>query len=309
MRKKRIIHHFLSLLIKRSRALLLPLGVVLLLLLTSSRTDGGGVRVRSWTAMGNSFTLHSVTDFWWGLWGMAATHRDSDYVHVLHRLITEQQQYEPELGIANIVQFEYSHASQTVRASTVNNLRGDEQLVVLRIGECAGSLATYTTDLERLVDSLRERAPEAVVVITGTFWPHYERNACQRAAALSRHCVWVPLDVLYGNDTHSSLDTQVMGDDGEWHLIKDGGSVAKSVALHANNLGHRRIAQAIFDSLQAFYARPDGVESLRAESWEVVRTEYFDLYGRALPGRPAKGLCIRRVTYRDGRWESFKLVR
>ena len=129
MRKKRIIHHFLSLLIKRSRALLLPLGVVLLLLLTSSRTDGGGVRVRSWTAMGNSFTLHSVTDFWWGLWGMAATHRDSDYVHVLHRLITEQQQYEPELGIANIVQFEYSHASQTVRASTVNNLRGDEQLV------------------------------------------------------------------------------------------------------------------------------------------------------------------------------------
>ena len=83
----------------------------------------------------------------------------------------------------------------------------------------------------------------------------------------------------------------------------------RSVALDANNLGHRRIAQAIFDSLQAFYARPDGVESLRTESWEVVRTEYFDLHGRALPGRPAKGLCIRRVTYRDGRWESFKEVR
>lgn len=39
-----------------------------------------------WLAVGNSITMHPVSEHWWGEWGMvAATYAESDYFHVTLR--------------------------------------------------------------------------------------------------------------------------------------------------------------------------------------------------------------------------------
>lgn len=180
-------------------------------------------RIRKVAIMGNSFSIHPITDYWWGEWGMAATHRDSDYCHVLQKLITNWQGEEPELAIHNIADFERGHGKDEVRQQTAEKLTGAEDLIILRIGECVSNYVHYTEDLEALIDRIKFRSPGAKIVMSGCFWPSHKRDSSQLAASTSKNCIWCPLRQLCSSETLATLDDRVFGDDYLWHFIKEGG--------------------------------------------------------------------------------------
>ncbi len=265
-------------------------------------------KIKEIAVLGNSFSIHPITDFWWGEWGMAATHRDSDYCHVLLRLITEWQEGDmPEMKVHNIADFERGHGDQRVREKTVGKLSGTEDLIVLRIGECVNSYTDYTEDLEALIDMIKAYNPSARLVMSGNFWPNSQRDDSQLAAALSRGCIWCPLRPLFSKETIATVNDKVNGDDGEWHIIKDGGFMAQGVANHANNLGHRLIAGALFDSIRSAW-QLTAIAEIKPESSVIINTEFYDLGGRRINGKPRAGTYIVRRIYSDGRRVSKKVV-
>lgn len=265
-------------------------------------------KIKEMAVMGNSFTIHPVTDYWWGEWGMAAACRDSDYCHILQQLITQWQDGDkPEMTIHNVADFERGHGSPSVRDKTVGKLSGTEDLIVLRLGECVSNFTDYTEDLEALIDQIKAHSPNAAIVMSGSFWPSSQRDDSQSASALSRSCIWCPLRSLCSKETMATINDKVYGDDNEWHFIKDGGLMAQGVANHANNLGHRLIAENLFDSIRSSW-RLSAIAETRPAPPAVIAVEYYDLGGRRINGKPLSGVYIVRKTYSDGHRESKKVV-
>jgi len=177
-------------------------------------------KIKEMAVMGNSFTIHPVTDYWWGEWGMAAACRDSDYCHILQQLITQWQDGDkPEMTIHNVADFERGHWSPNVRDKTVDMLSGTEDLIVLRLGECVSNFTDYTEDLEALIDQIKAHSPNAAIVMSGSFWPSSQRDDSQSAAALSRSCIWCPLRSLCSKETMATVNDKVYGD-GQPSMIK-----------------------------------------------------------------------------------------
>lgn len=269
----------------------------------------GEPRIHRWVSLGNSFTVHPITNFWWGAWGMAATDRESDFSHVLQRKITEWQGgWEPRMVCYNMSGWELYHGSEQQREYILKRLDGTEELVLLRIGECVMKYDNYQQDLEVLIDDIRAKSPNARIVVSGCFWPNSQREMAQEAAAKSRQCIWCPFTGMCNSETLAGLNYRVMGDDGAWHGLVEGGASAQSVANHANNLGHMLMAEALFDSIQANWGTNLAILPQWADKGKVVRVEYFDLSGRRLEQAPAVGISICREYREDGSYTSRKVV-
>ena len=264
--------------------------------------------IKKFVVLGNSLSLHQITNFWWGAWGMAATQRDSDFCHVLGNLITTWQNENCSFSVYNISDWERGHNSDRELKKVLNLLDGDEDLVVVRVGECVNSFDTYQTDMERLIDSVRLRSKNAQVVVSGNFWPHYLRECGQQDACLSRHCIWCPLKQLWAKENIGTVDDEVYGDDSIWHKISDGGGIAQGVANHPNNRGHKLIAQNLFDSIIIHFKNTTAIQMVCNEPQKEKAVEYFDLQGRRVERPEQRGVYIRCVIYENGSRKSRKIV-
>ena len=206
--------------------------------------------VKKWLAFGNSITKHGITDFWWGEWGMAATVKEKDYVHVLNGLLEEKYNNTIDFEPVNIAPWEGD--SKTFDKEQINKyLDGTEDVVVIRIGENVGgnTLAAYKEELSALVKYMKSRSPNACYVITGNFWTNKAKDEVQKAVAEEYGCLWLTLDQFDTDENKCTLDTKVFGDDGKWHVISEGGETAPGVAAHPSDIGMENIAKSIFSVL------------------------------------------------------------
>lgn len=201
--------------------------------------------VNKWLALGNSITRHPITSFWWGDWGMAATTREKDWVHRLNVKIQGTNPVAPSFNAYNIANWEVAHNTFDKTAYD-SYFAGDEDLVVIRLGENALDDANYQADFELLIDYVKSKAPLARIVVTGNFWTSSSRELKQKTASDNKGCIWVQLNQLDSATYKSTLGTSVYGDDLAWHLISDGGATAAGVANHPGDVGMEAIADAIF---------------------------------------------------------------
>lgn len=226
---------------------------------TNSKSDSSDATisqkqpVKKWIALGNSITKHGVTPFWWGEWGMAATTSDKDYVHVLNKLLEDKYSNEISFKTINIGGWETDFKAFN-KESLDKDLAGDEDLVVIRLGENVPSTeaayASYEEELEALVLYLKSKSPKANYIMTGNFWTNKKKDTIQQKVAEKCNCTWVPLDHLDTPEYKSTMDAKVFGDDGEWHLISSGGEIAPGVAAHPSDKGMAAIADVIFKSIE-----------------------------------------------------------
>ena len=122
------------------------------------REDGlkvGTLRVGKILFLGNSITLHGPAPEigWTGNWGMAATARETDYVHQLLKRISKEAGGVPKVLIRNIADFERNQTDFNIREGLKEELAFEADVVILAIGENAPSPKT---------DEVRKRFEEAL---------------------------------------------------------------------------------------------------------------------------------------------------
>ena len=185
--------------------------------------------------LGNSIVAHPPDNSigWSGDWGMAASARDSDFVHRLEHRI---QQINPEttLAYASISPFERAYWHYDLdQMETYRNA----DVLVIKISEniSTDSLAErqFSLHYENLVRYLAGDGHTAVIICEG-FWPS-PVNVTIRHFALSKGYDFVPLQDLYTSDPANSAKG----------LFAHAG-----VASHPSDLGMKRIADRIWEKLE-----------------------------------------------------------
>ena len=209
---------------------------------TSSVTPDGF----DYLALGNSITLHGITDFWWGEWGMAASALSSDYYHkVVDRLKSKKG------SDINSVAYNYhvwevqAHDRGETHTFLDKYLVDGIDLITLQLSENAADLRTFSEDLESLLRYIKDKCPNAQLVVVDDFWSA-EKSAIKKAVCEKLKIGFVDLSEIRGKQEYmAGMGTVVLGADEKEHTILHAG-----VASHPNDKGMTYIAEGIVGKVQ-----------------------------------------------------------
>lgn len=195
---------------------------------------GKGLRVMF---VGNSITLHGPAPKigWHGEWGMAASSKENDYVHILER---EIRNTDPEASfcICQVSDFEREYWNGTEKFPQFESAHQfGADVIVLRFIEnvAIGNFDkdVFGRELEQLVQFLNGSG-NAKIIVTTSFWKHPGDQALRDFAAQNGYpCV-------------------ELGDLGEDHSMKAIGLFEHGgVAQHPGDQGMKEIAERIMKAL------------------------------------------------------------
>ena len=147
--------------------------------------------------LGNSITLHGPAPAigWQGNWGMAASSRDKDYVHLVVKAISRTAGKEPESLVANIADFERQSGTYDIDRELEKELAFKADIVIVAIGENVPALAseqaksTFKTGMTKMLKKLKENSNPIIVVRT-CFWQDHAKDsileqACEEVGGVS----------------------------------------------------------------------------------------------------------------------------
>ena len=194
-----------------------------------------GVRVMM---AGNSITLHepSPTIGWHNQWGMAASAKEKDYVHVLKSYI---QDLKPDAAfcICQAYKWERDFANGKQAYPIYEDARNfDADIIVVRfIENCPRQNFDAAVFKKEYVDFINflNKSGNAKIVLTTSFWEH---TADPVIAEIAKENGW-PLVVL--NDLGELDEMKALG------LFEHFG-----VANHPGDLGMKTIADRIFEEVK-----------------------------------------------------------
>ena len=193
--------------------------------------------------LGNSITQHGPAPAigWEGDWGMAASTRENDYVHLLATAIAKASGAKPEIRFRNIADFERGHAT----FDFAKELQGDREfganLVIIAIGENVAELATdearatYAAAFAKLLAELKQPRGPAIFV-RSSFWPHALKDEIMRKAANDAGETFVDIAKLSADKSLAASAER---------KIEHAG-----VAAHPGDKGMQAIAAALFMAIE-----------------------------------------------------------
>ena len=190
--------------------------------------------------LGNSITFHSISEEigWLGEWGMAASAKDKDYVHLLMSAINSTAD-DTAFCVCQVSSWECNyHKGIDAYKPFYDAFSFNPDIIVARfIENCSGENfdnVLYKSALKNLLSELSNGNTTKVILTTG-FWHHPGDNAIREAAEEWNY----PLIEL--------------GDLGELDEMKAVGFFSHSgVANHPGDLGMITIADRIFTVLKNY---------------------------------------------------------
>ena len=196
--------------------------------------------------LGNSITVHAPNEVWWNETGMAASDADHDYVHLVSAFLSASHG-----KIACHPYYFYEWETAENRASKLSlldpYLDSGLDLVTIQLGENAEDLTTFEQDFEDLIRYVREKAPEARVLVIDDFWFNEERSRMKRSAADKAGVEFVSLEEIRGSaDAEAGIGSVVYDPAGNPHTVQNA-----DVASHPGDQGMRLIADQIIAALKA----------------------------------------------------------
>jgi lysophospholipase L1-like esterase len=199
-------------------------------------------------AIGNSITLHGLASYWWDDdRGMASSSDEKDYVH----LVTSYLEQKNNLGgvVENSVNLSSWETNSSDRAEFLalldDYLSTSLELVTIQLGENVSDFSTYETDFEDLINYVKDKAPNAEIIVVGDFWNNENRDLLKEEAANNCSVTYVSLEGIKDNsEYYAGKGTLVEDSDGQMHTIEHDG-----VAMHPSDKGMEAIAERIIDSL------------------------------------------------------------
>jgi hypothetical protein len=200
----------------------------------------------NYLAIGNSLTRHGVCDYWWNDdGGMAASTVDKDYVHRVTAYL------KGEYDEVNAFALNFSRWEKTTeRAATLNfldpYLDPALDLVTVQLSENATNLDTFEADFDELVKYIREKAPEAKLIIIDDFWVAGGKADMKKRVADANGLAFADLSEIKGKPEYQcGLGTVVYDPEGGEHIVEH-----KGVAGHPGDLGMEYIANAVIELLK-----------------------------------------------------------
>ena len=186
--------------------------------------------------------MHGICEYWWGEWGMAASSRENDFVHLMASKLGER--YVVDFDFKNFVEWESDHSNRVEHLSLFDPfLHRDYDLVVIQLGENIKNIDTLNTDFETMIDYIRTKiSVGAEIVVVGQFWRNdaidaIKKNVCERTGShfVDLHDIQnVSYRIGYGEMS------RVLGDDGNVHVVDHAG-----VAAHPNDAAMKIYAARI----------------------------------------------------------------
>jgi hypothetical protein len=197
--------------------------------------ESDGIRV---LFVGNSITLHGVKEDigWMNRWGMAASAKEKDYVHLTVEKIKNTH---PNLsfGVCQVARWEMNYKNgEEMHAFYESAREYNADVIIVRLVENCKK-AEYDKEVfleqyEKLISYLNKSQKASIILTTG-FWRHPADDAIRECAA--KH--------------HYKLCE--LGDLGEQDEMKAIGLFAHSgVANHPGDLGMEAISNRIYDVLK-----------------------------------------------------------
>lgn len=185
--------------------------------------------------IGNSITRHEPKpEIGWDYdWGMAASSKEKDYVHVAVKLI-EEKIGKIDYCVANCGEWEMNYFDDKLLQEWKIARDFNADIVVIRLGEniwnARANFETYPLIpyFKKMVEYFTPN-PTAKVIITGLFWSNDEIENDIKSVATDLQVTFLPL-----NDLGSSDENMALGK--FWH---------NGVAIHPGDLGMAKIAERI----------------------------------------------------------------
>lgn len=195
-------------------------------------------KIKNVVIMGNSIVAHPVKASigWNADWGMAASTRDSDFVHILMRKI---HLIDPavEIRMANISPFEQNY--ETYDFSQLSAYRNADMIIIkisenvdLQTAEKRGFITYY----DKLIKYLNPDQKIKIVISDG-FWPS-PVNDLIKTYATDHKYPFVTLPDLYRDDVANSARGKFENE---------------GVGNHPSDQGMRNIANRIWDCIARYF--------------------------------------------------------
>jgi len=153
--------------------------------------------------LGNSITKHGPkADIdWSGNWGMAASAKSKDYVHVFTKSLSDKQGRAPEILVKNIAEFERSHQGYDFATKLKEAIDFQADLIVLAIGENVPALKTAEEKMKlqeaimKLLTTLKgDRNP--TILVRSCFWANAAKDEALHGASDAVGGIYVDISAL-----------------------------------------------------------------------------------------------------------------
>ena len=190
--------------------------------------------------VGNSITFHGEKHDigWFNNWGMAASAKENDYVHVTVKLL-EEKFGKINYCVANCGKWEINYFDEHIIDNWQAPRDFGADVVIIRLGENSVHAKDKFSEVpyaERYAEMVKFFAvkPTAKIITTGMFWRHDYLSKEIEKAAKENGFIYVPLEDLGDKEENMAI----------------GQFEHKGVAMHPNDLGMRRIAERIFNAVK-----------------------------------------------------------
>ncbi len=189
--------------------------------------------------VGNSITRHgpNPTIGWYGDWGMAASSKENDYVHVLADMVEEVTDAYFCICQAAVWERNYINGEEQFELYEVAR-EFDADIIIMRVVEnCDYSNLDQQTFYNSYLEfiSYLDKSNDADLVLTSSFWIHPADEIIEKVATENG------LPYVYLGDLGERDDMMAIG------LYENAG-----VARHPGDLGMKTIAERIFEALRQF---------------------------------------------------------
>ncbi len=241
-----VIHHVIAIVIGLAAATAMHPAAITADDLSQSTGRGlrvGQLRVNKVLFLGNSITLHGPAPKigWEGNWGMAASARDKDYVHLLLARIAKAAGGQPESKIKNIADFERGLDGFNLKDGLKEELAFEANVVIVALGENAAALGTdeakmkFKTAFANLLNELKQH-DEPAIFVRSTFWAEPAKDEIMKQVCEEAGGVFVDNSKLGGDATSQARSERKIEHDG--------------VAAHPGDKGMKAISDALWAAIE-----------------------------------------------------------
>ncbi len=192
-------------------------------------------------AIGNSITWHRICEYWWNEIGMAATTAEKDYYHQVVKNL------EDKFGNVNSKAYSFIawETLATDRAETyalIDLYLNDKlDLVTIQLGENIQNTETIDRDYIELVNYIKQKAPNAKILLIGNFWSNSKVENAKINASKETGCEYVDLTFIQNKEEYQNKVGDIVYDaEGNEHPID-----LNAVAAHPNDKAMKYIANEI----------------------------------------------------------------